>query len=121
MNHIVEVVKRSSTAGLNKAQRYDNDLNSVFGIFFKKLNGIQKCQHFLFEAAQPGIVKAQMVANGAYTEFNLLKTRKVSVSEITKEIKSFSILVLTPPPLDYKRQEYLYHNIPHLLEMNSKT
>src|SRR5581483_10049735 len=117
------VVKRSSTAGLNKAQCYDNgkgfqylDLNSVFGIFFKKLNGIQKCQHFLFEAAQPGIVKAQMVANGAYTEFNLLKTRKVSVSEITKEIKSFSILVLTPPPLDYKRQEYLYHNICPFLE-----
>ena len=66
---------------------------------------------FFFEATNPGIVKAQMVANGAFTEFNLLKTRKASVSEITKEIKSFSILVLTPPPLDYKRQEYLYHNI----------
>ena len=52
-----------------------------------------------------------MVANGAYTEFNLLKTKKASVSEITKKIKSLSILILTPPPLDYKRQEYLYHNI----------
>ena len=52
-----------------------------------------------------------MTANGTYTEFNLLKTRKASVSEITKEIKPFSILVLTPPPLDYKRQEYLYCNI----------
>ena len=80
-------------------------------IFFKKLSGLQKYQHFLFEAARPGIVKAQLVANGAYTEFNLLKTRKASVAEITKEIKSFSILVLTPPLLDYKRQEYLYHNI----------
>jgi len=39
------------------------------------------------------------------------KARKASVSEIIKEIKSFSILVLTPSPLDYKRQEYLYHNI----------
>ena len=55
-------------------------------IFFKKLSGLQKYQHFLFEAANPGIVKAQMVANG---EFNLLKARKASVSEITKEIKSF--------------------------------
>ena len=117
VNHIVEVVKRSSTTGLNKAQRYDNgkgfqylDLNSVLGIFFKKLNGLQKYQHFLFEAANPGIVKAQMVANGAFTEFKLLKTRKASVSEIIKEIKSFSILVLNPPPLDYKKQEYLYHN-----------
>jgi len=83
----------------------------VLGIFFKKLNGLQKYQHFVFEAARSGIVKAQLVANGAFTEFNLLKTRKANVSEITKEIKSFSILVLTPPPLDYKRQEYLYHNI----------
>ena len=120
MNHIVEVVKRSSTAGLNKAQCYENgkgfqylDLISVLRIFFKKLSGMQKYQHFLFETDNPGIVKAQLVANGAYAEFNLLKTRKASVSEITKEIKSFSILVLTPPPLDYKikRQEYLYYNI----------
>ena len=42
VNHIVKVVKRSSTAGLNKAQCYDNgkdfqylDLNSVLGMFFK--------------------------------------------------------------------------------------
>ena len=118
VDHIVEVVKRSSTAGLNKAQCYENgkgfqylDLNSVLGIFFKKLSGLQKYRHFVFEAAKPGVVKAQLVANGTYTEFNLLKTRKASVSEIIKEIKSFSILVLTPPPLDYKRQEYLYHNI----------
>src|SRR5205085_6851250 len=118
VQHIVEVVKRSSTAGLNKAQCYDNgkgfqylDLNSVLGIFFKKLNGMQKYQHFLFEAANPGIVKAQLVANGAYTEFNLLKPRKASVAEIIKEIKSFSIVILTPSPLDYKGQEYLYHNI----------
>ena len=39
VDHIVEVVKRSSTAGLNKAQCYENgkgfqylDLNSVLGI-----------------------------------------------------------------------------------------
>ena len=87
------------------------DLNSVLNIFFKKSNGLQKYQHFLFEAANPGIVKTQAVANGAFTEFNLWKNKKVNVFKITKEIKSFSILVLTPPPLDYKRQEYLYQNI----------
>ena len=44
VDHIVEVVKKSSTAGLNKAQCYENgkgfqylDLNSVLGIFFKKI------------------------------------------------------------------------------------
>ena len=55
----------------------------------KKLNGLQEYQQFVFEAAQPGIVKAQLVANGSYTntntEFTLLKTRKASVSEITKK------------------------------------
>jgi len=61
----------------------------VLGIFFKKLSGLQKYQHFFFETGRPGIVKAQLVANGVYTEFNLLKTRKANVSEITKEIKSF--------------------------------
>ena len=96
VNHIVEVVKRSSTAGLNKAQRYDNgkgfqylDLNSVLGIFFKKLNGLQKYQHFVFEAAKPGIVKAQLVANGAFTEFNLLKTRKASVLKLRRRLNLF--------------------------------
>ena len=82
VDHIVKVVKNSSTAGLNKAQCYENgkgfqylDLNSVLGIFFKKLNGLQKYQHFLFEAANPGIVKAQLVANSTFTEFSLLKTK----------------------------------------------
>ena len=83
----------------------------MLGIFFKKLNGLQKYQHFLFEAANPEIVKAQMFANSTFIEFNLLKTRKASVSEIIKEIKSFSILVLTLSFLNYKRQEYLYQNI----------
>jgi len=59
VDNIVEVVKRSSTAELNKAQCYGNgkgfqylDLNSVLGIFFKKLNGLQKYLHFFFEAAR---------------------------------------------------------------------
>ena len=78
INHIVEVVKKSSSAGLNKVQCYENgkgfqylDFNSVLGIFFKKLNGLQKYQHFLFEAANPGIVKTQTVANGAFIALNL--------------------------------------------------
>ena len=63
----------------------------MLGIFFKKLNGLQKYQHFVFEAAWPGIVKAQLVANGAYTEFDSLKSRKANISGIiiTKEIKTF--------------------------------
>ena len=113
--HVVDVVKRSSPAGLNKTQCYEGgkgfqylDIKAILGIYFKKLPSIQKYQHFLFEASNLGTVKVQEFANGPSTEFNLLKTKKADIFE---EIKSLSILVLTPPPLDYKRQEYLYHNI----------
>ena len=115
MDHIV---KKSSTMGLNKAQCYDNEkvfsiwiLILCWGFSLRNWMVYKKYQYFVFEAARPGVVKAQLVANGAFTEYNLLKTRKASVSEITKEIKYFSILVLISPPLDYKRQESLYHNI----------
>jgi len=115
VNHVVEMVNKSSSTGLNKTQCYKNgkgfqylDFKSVLENFFKKLNGLQKYQHFLFEAANPGIVKVQMVANSAYVEFNLLKA---SIFEITNKIKTLSLLMLTPLPLDYKRQEYLYQNI----------
>ena len=43
-----------------------------------------------------------------FAEFNLSKTKKADIFE---EIRALSILVLIPPPLDYKRQEYLYNNI----------
>jgi len=115
VNHVVEMVNKSSSTGLNKTQCYKNgkgfqylDFKSVLENFFKKLNGLQKYQHFLFEAANPGIVKVQMVANSAYVEFNLLKA---SIFKITNKIKTLSLLMLTPLPLDYKRQEYLYQNI----------
>jgi len=54
-----------------------------------KLSGLQKYQHFVFKAAQPGAVKAQLIANSSYTEFNLLKTRKASVSEIPKKLNLY--------------------------------
>ena len=115
VDHVVEVVKRSSPAGLNKAQCYEGgkgfqylDIKSILGIYFKKLPSIQKYQHFLFEATNLDMVKAQEIANGPFAEFNLLKTKKTDIFE---EIRTLSILVLIPPPLDYKRQEYLYQNI----------
>ena len=112
---MVEVIKKSSPAGLNKAQCYEGgkgfqylDIKSILGIYFKKLPSIQRYQHFLFEASNFGVVKTQEVANGPFAEFSLLKTKKADIFE---EIRTLSILVLTPPPLDYKRQEYLYQNI----------
>ena len=84
------------------------DIKSILGIYFKKLPNIQKYQHFLFETSNLGTVKVQEVANGSFVEFNLLKIRRTDIFE---EIRALSILVLTPSSLDYKRQEYLYHNI----------
>ena len=49
MGHVVEVIKRSSPAGLNKTQCYEGgkgfqylDLKAILGIYFKKLPSIQK-------------------------------------------------------------------------------
>jgi len=39
-------------------------VNSVLVIFFEKLNGAPKYQHFLFEVTNPGVA-------GAHTEFLL--------------------------------------------------
>ena len=77
VDHVVDVVKRSSPEGLNKTQCYESgkgfqylDIKSIFRIYFKKLNGLQRYQHFLFEASNLDTVKVQEVANGPFTEFN---------------------------------------------------
>src|SRR6266498_1971444 len=92
INHIVKVIKTSSISGLNKTQRYNTgkdfqylDIKSILGIYFKKLPGIQKFQHFFFEISRPGKVKAQEIANGSFYEFNLLKIKKTNITEIIKE------------------------------------
>src|SRR6266508_802071 len=104
INHIVEDMKRSSLARLNKAQYYKDkksfqylDIKSILGIYFKKLLSIQKYQHFFFEATNLNIIKVQEIANRSFTEFNLLKTKKADIFE---EIRILSILVLTSTLLD---------------------
>jgi len=50
-------LKRSSPAGLNKAQCYEGgkgfqylDIKAILGIYFKKLNGLQKVSTFSFRS-----------------------------------------------------------------------
>ena len=57
LGHVVEVIKRSSPAGLNKAQCYEGgkgfqylDIKAILGIYFKKLNGLQKVSTFSFRS-----------------------------------------------------------------------
>ena len=77
VDHIVDVVKRSSITELNKAQCYNGskgfqyfDILSSLEIYFRKLPGMQKFQHFLFTSAKPVVVKAQEFANGSFQELN---------------------------------------------------
>ena len=118
VDHVVDVVKRSSIAGLNKARRYNikmvfqyRDILSSLAVYFKKLPGMQKFQHFLFTSANPGVVKVQEVANGSFQEFKLLKTSKSEASKIIKNIKDLPFPVLVPHPMKHERQEYLYNYI----------
>lgn len=118
IDHVAEVVKRSSVKGLNKARRYNGrdgfqylDILSTLKVYFKKLPGMQKYQHFLFTRINPGVVRAQEVAGGPFQEFNLLKNSKFRVSKVIERIKSLSLPTLVPPPMKYERQEYLYNYI----------
>ena len=118
VDHIVDVVKRSSITRLNKAQCYNGskgfqyfDILSSLEIYFRKLPGMQKFQHFLFTNAKPGVVKVQEFANGPFQEFKLFKLGKSETSKVIEKIKALSFAVLVPPPMELKRQEYLYHNI----------
>src|SRR5215469_15344786 len=95
VDHIVDVVKRSSITGLNKARRYNGDegfqyydIISGLKTYFKNLPGLQKFQHFLF--TQPGVVKAQEVASGPFQEFKLLKTSKSETSKVIESVKATS-------------------------------
>ena len=102
------MVKRSSIIGLNKARCYNGskgfqyfDILSSLEIYFRKLPGMQKFQHFLFTGANPGVVKAQGVANGPFQEFKLLKIGKSEASKVIEKIKALSFPALMPPPISY--------------------
>src|SRR5438309_8618076 len=97
VDHVADVVKRSSIAGLNKARRYDGnegfeyyDIISGLETYFKKLLGLQKFHNFLFTRENSGTVKAQEAANGPFREFKLLKTKKIEASKIIKKIRALS-------------------------------
>src|SRR5437588_11354563 len=90
---------------------FNYDIISGLEIYFKKLSGLQKFQHFLFTSANPGIIKAQEVASGPFQEFKLLKSSKLDTSKVIESLKAITFPVLKPFPMELKRQEYLYHNI----------
>src|SRR5262249_39845497 len=52
------------------------DILSSLAVYFKKLPGMQKFQHFLFSSVDLGVAEAQEVTNGPFQEIKLLKTGK---------------------------------------------
>ncbi len=117
VDHVVNMVKKSSIAGLNKAWHYnDRDGFQYFDIsglknYFKKLYNLQKFQHFIFTNANPRVVKAQEIVNGIFQEFMLLKINKLTANKVIEKIRALSFPALVPPPIKYERQDYLYQNI----------
>src|SRR6266480_4068933 len=118
VDHVVDVVKRSSIAGLNKARCYNDrngfqyfDIVNSLKTYFKKLPGLQKFQHFTFTNANPGIIKAQEIANGTFQEFKLLKINKSTANKVLEKVRTLLFSTLVPPPMKYERQDYLYKNI----------
>jgi hypothetical protein len=78
IEQFAEAVRKSSPAGLNKVQRYENgqgfqylDIKADLENYFEKLTGISKYHHFFFSASELGIVRVQEEANGEFKEFNL--------------------------------------------------
>lgn len=124
----VEVVKKSSPAGLNKVQCYENSQGfkyydfKVLEKYFEKLFKITKHHHFLFSADKLGVVKVKEFVDSEWEEVNLWRD-KDKISESIKEIRSLVFPVLEPKPLSSERQEYLYKNIQPLLpkEYQGKT
>jgi len=118
VDHVVNMVKRSSIAGLNKVQHYNSkdgfqyfDIISGLKTYFKKLPGLQKFQHFIFTNANPGVIKIQEIVNDIFQEFKLLKINKSTDNKILEKIRALSFSTLVPPPMKHEQQDYLYQNI----------
>jgi hypothetical protein len=114
----VEVIKRSSISGLNKARRYNGreafqyyDILSGLVTFFRKLPGMQSIFFLPLAVASPGVVQAlellvALLKNSSY--FWQVDLRLLLAIE---KIKALSFPVLMPPPMKYERQDYLYNYI----------
>jgi hypothetical protein len=111
-----EVVKKSSPAGLNKVQCYENGQGfqyydfKVLAKYFQKIPNINKYHHFHFSAKNPGIVRVKEFVDSSFAKFNLWKD-KDRIAENIKEIRTLVFPILTPPLMEFKRQEYLYQHI----------
>jgi len=117
----VEIVKKSSPAGFNKVQCYEDGKGfqyydfKVLGEYFEKLLNITRYHHFHFSADRLGVVRVKEFVESEWEEFDLLKTDSKEREEVIEEIRNLIFTILPPKPLSLERQEYLYRNIYPLL------
>jgi hypothetical protein len=77
VDDFVKVVEKSSPAGLNKTQRYENGKGfqyfdfKVLEKYFKKLPNIAKYHHFHFSADKLGVVRVKEFIGSPFEEFDL--------------------------------------------------
>ncbi|CAG8532104.1 14534_t:CDS:2 [Cetraspora pellucida] len=117
-----EVVRKSSPAGLNKVQCYEEgkgfqycDIEKDLEPYFKKLPKIGKYHHFFFESYNLGVIKFKEFVDSKWEEFDLLKTDGRKREKVIEEIRNLTFPILPPKSLSLKRQEYLYKEVRPLL------
>jgi len=116
----IEVVKKSSSQGLNKVRCYKDGEEfkyydfKVLEKYFEKLFKVGKYHHFLLGADRLGIIKVKEFVDSDFEEFDLWKDKDKIVKNI-EEVRSLVFPILVPKNLSLERQEYLYKNIQSLL------
>lgn len=114
LDDFIKVVEKSSPAGYNRVQCYENgqgfkyyDIRGTLEKYFIKLPNIAKYHHFFFSVNNLGVVRFQEFADSPFVEFNLWKD-KGKVAKNIREIRSLVFPVLVPSPLSSKRQKDFY-------------
>ncbi|XP_050401008.1 uncharacterized protein LOC126817880 [Patella vulgata] len=114
LDDIANVVRNSTTVGINIAQKVGNEDGSVvvniydwqafFNPFFRKMPGIKKYHHFRFDSNHPGMVFRKLYADSEEEIFNLIIDSSVVPHNEKPDI-------IPPPGLSAERQLYLYQKI----------
>ena len=117
-----EVVRKSSPAGYNKVQCYEDgkgfeyyEIRETLEPYFIKLPKIGKYHRFFFESSNLGVVKIKEFVDSKWEEFDLLKIEGRKREEIIEEIRSLVFTISKPKSLSLERQKYLYKEVRPLL------
>ncbi|MCE8163637.1 MAG: hypothetical protein I3273_07265 [Candidatus Moeniiplasma glomeromycotorum] len=118
---LVEVVEKSSPAGLNKTQCYEDGkgfqyykIKETLEKYFEKLPKIGKYHHFFFTSSNLGVVKVKEFVDSKWKEFDLLKTEGREREEVIEEIRNLVFHISRPKSLSQKRLTDFYKILPLL-------